>query len=80
MEDPLPVGMGLRVQHPGTIPTGQFVTPNRGYAAPGSGALAPVDPIGPEAPARPGVDGLVDFDTLNIVQVRPSRTTGEQRC
>ncbi|TEB26206.1 hypothetical protein FA13DRAFT_1795840 [Coprinellus micaceus] len=69
MEDPLPVGMGLRVQHPGVVPVGQFVAPNRGYVAPGTGALAPVDPIGPETPARPGVDGLVDFDTLNIVQV-----------
>ena len=76
MEDPLPVGMGLRVQHPGSIPTGQFVAPNRGYVAPGTGTIAPVDPIGPETPAQPGPDGLVDFDTLNIAQVRPSRAPG----
>ena len=77
MEDPLPVGMGLRVQHPGVIPNGQFIPLGRGYAAPGTTALAPGDVIGPETPAQPGVDGLVDFDTLNIVQVCPLRLTRE---
>lgn len=70
----MPVGLGLRVQHPGVIPAGQFApVGSRALALPGAvPAPAPEVPI--PTNAAPGGDGLVDFDSLNVIEVGLSKT------
>lgn len=71
MEDPLPVGLGLRVQHPGNIPAGQYVSPARPYGVQHAGAL-PLEAT--PTPVERGPDGLVEFDELNMLEVCTSCT------
>ncbi|KAF8881664.1 hypothetical protein CPB84DRAFT_1817227 [Gymnopilus junonius] len=62
MEDPLPIGLALRVP----LPTGSILAQNQGYYAPNPA---------PEVPETlktlvPGPDGLCDFDDLSVGQMR----------
>lgn len=68
MEDPLPVGLGLRVPNPGWIAAGMYVPPPSHHRPAG----VPVPQVAPPPPPQDAVvgpDGLVDFDRLTIVQV-----------
>jgi ubiquitin-conjugating enzyme E2 Q len=64
MEEPLPIGMGLRVPMPSTF---SAANPAPQYSYPGIPASAVVQ----ETPKvlEPGVDGLCDFDDLTLPQV-----------
>ncbi|TFK43105.1 hypothetical protein BDQ12DRAFT_165045 [Crucibulum laeve] len=70
MKEPLPIGMGLRVPHPGPAPN---VQPQYRHHMAWNGQPVPVqeEPIHvPKGPAVPGDDGLVEFDDLDIGQMR----------
>lgn len=64
MEQPLPIGMGLRVPMPSTFAA---ANPAPQYSYPGIPAPAVVQ----ETPKdlEPGLDGLCDFDDLTLPQV-----------
>lgn len=66
MEQPLPIGMGLRVPMPSTFAA---ANPVPQYSYPGIPAPAVVQ----ETPKvlEPGLDGLCDFDDLTLPQVYP---------
>lgn len=66
MDDPLPVGMGLRVPDPGPIPAGAYL-PKQNYYHPTPQPAQPQS--APESELEVGPDGLVDFDVLSKVQV-----------
>ncbi|KAJ2925630.1 hypothetical protein H1R20_g11464, partial [Candolleomyces eurysporus] len=67
MDDPLPVGMGLRVPFPANIPAGAYV-PKVNYYHPTTSANQ-VQPV-QEAELQAGPDGLVEFDELSKIQMR----------
>ncbi|CAA7264437.1 unnamed protein product [Cyclocybe aegerita] len=62
MEDPFPVGLGLRVPIP-SASAGQYSAPTGvGYQNP--------QPVEPQRVITPGPDGLCDFDELSAPQMR----------
>ena len=66
MDDPLPIGMGLRVP----LPDDFVIVPHAGLSLAGYRAAQPPPPV-PEIPKnlQPGPDGLVEFDELTRPQV-----------
>ncbi|KAF8151436.1 hypothetical protein B0H34DRAFT_727589 [Crassisporium funariophilum] len=69
MDDPLPVGLGLRVPHPlslSVVEQTRSETLSFGMVVPGPVPVAPVDSRLPAA----GPDGLVEFDELDLPQMR----------
>lgn len=62
MEDPLPIGLALRVP----LPTGSIVAQNHNYYSNTTPAVTDETP----KTFTPGPDGLCDFDDLTIGQVR----------
>ena len=68
MDDPLPVGLGLQVPHPGTLAAGAYLpAPPRHLGATTPAAPAPVSTAnGTE------LGEIVEFDTLNKAEVSAS--------
>jgi ubiquitin-conjugating enzyme E2 Q len=70
LTDPLPVGMNLRVPLPTSLPVAQQT--RAGIAMPGVISMLPSS--GSQRPAtvelQPDADGLVDFDSMGIQQMR----------
>lgn len=67
LEDPLPIGMGLRVSVPD--PKRCVLVPTTTFASVMPGAVVPpvLTPI--QAPPIPGPDGLCEFDEMGILEV-----------
>ncbi|KAF6754673.1 hypothetical protein DFP72DRAFT_812438 [Ephemerocybe angulata] len=69
LEDPLPIGLGLRVPHPGPLPAGSYIAPRRLNPPFPQGADPSAEALTTNAPEI-GPDGLVDFDQLSIPEMR----------
>lgn len=65
MEEPLPIGMGLRVPIPSAS---DYIAPTPSYNA--FGQSTQPAPVEIEKELLAGPDGMVDFDDLTLQQVR----------